>query len=39
MRKLIVSLATVLVGVFIADRLGGVFMSWVNQHILGYHGS
>jgi hypothetical protein len=32
MRKLIISLVTVLVGVFIADRLGGVFMSWVNQH-------
>ena len=32
MKKFILSLAFILVGVFVVDRLGGMVMWWVNQH-------
>ncbi|MDD2954243.1 MAG: hypothetical protein PHC95_14010 [Parabacteroides sp.] len=32
MKKLLISLAIVVLGVFIADRMGGAVMGWVNQN-------
>lgn len=32
MKKLVVSILFVLVGVFVVDRLGGMAMWWINQH-------
>lgn len=32
MKKLLISLAVVVLGVFVADRIGGCLMWWVNQH-------
>ena len=32
MKKFICSLAFIIVGLFVADRLGGIAMRWVGEH-------